>query len=137
MGSQIPSGSDRSRTIWTEAMESYFIDLLLDQVHRGNRMGHTFNKQAWNEMLAMFNANFGYPYDINVLKSRYTSLWTQFNDIKNLLDHNGFSWDETTQMVIASNHVWDAYVKVHHFFTHNILLTVLQYKLTSRNAGTP
>lgn len=106
-------------------MESYFIDLLLDQVHRGNRMGHTFNKQAWNEMLAMFNANFGSSYDINVLKSRYTSLWIQFNDIKNLLDQNGFSWDKTRQMVIASNHVWDAYIKVHKFFIHNIFISML------------
>ncbi|KAJ7978001.1 L10-interacting MYB domain-containing protein [Quillaja saponaria] len=113
MGSQIPSGSDRTRTNWTTAMESYFIDLLLDQVHRGNRMGHTFNKQAWNEMLTMFNANFGSPYDVNVLKSRYTVMWTQFNDIKNILDQNGFYWDRTRQMVMASNNVWDTYMKAH------------------------
>ncbi|KAJ1375364.1 Myb/SANT-like domain [Sesbania bispinosa] len=115
MGSQIPRGSDPSGTNWAPAMESYFISLLLDQVHRGNRMGYTFNKQAWNEMLALFNANFGSPHDVdvNLLKNRYTSLWMQFNDIKNLLDQNGFSWDETRQMVIASDHVWDAYIKAH------------------------
>ena len=37
-------------------MECYFIDLLLDEVHRGNRMGHTLKKQAWIDMLTMFNA---------------------------------------------------------------------------------
>lgn len=115
MGSQIPLNSDRTRTNWTPAMERYFIDLLLDQVHRGNRMGHTFNKQAWTDMLTMFNAYFGSPYDEKVLKSHYTNLWTQFNDIKILLDQNGFSWDDTKQMVVASHHVWDSYVKVHYF----------------------
>ncbi|KAG2667698.1 hypothetical protein I3760_15G128000 [Carya illinoinensis] len=113
MGSQIPLNSDRTRTNWTPAMERYFIDLLLDQVHRGNRMGHTFNKQAWTDMLTMFNAYFGSPYDEKVLKSHYTNLWTQFNDIKILLDQNGFSWDDTKQMVVASHHVWDSYVKAH------------------------
>ncbi|KAL5566117.1 hypothetical protein UlMin_029281 [Ulmus minor] len=114
MGSQIPnSGGDRSRTNWTPAMECYFIDLMLDQVHKGNRMGHTFNKQAWNDMLIMFNANFGSPYDVNVLKSRYSTLWKQYNDIKNLLDQNGFSWDSTRQMVIAEKYVWDAYIQAH------------------------
>ncbi|KAF5469203.1 hypothetical protein F2P56_013293 [Juglans regia] len=113
MGSQIPMNSDRTRTNWTPAMERYFIDLLLDQVHRGNRMGHTFNKQAWTDMLTMFNAYFGSPYDEKVLKSHYTNLWTQFNDIKILLDQNGFSWDDTKQMVVASHHVWDSYAKAH------------------------
>ncbi|KAF3454440.1 hypothetical protein FNV43_RR04887 [Rhamnella rubrinervis] len=113
MGSQAPLSGDRLRTNWTTAMERYFVDLMLDQVHRGNRMGHTFNKQAWNDMLIMFNANFGSPYDVNVLKARYTNLWKQFNDIKNLLDQNGFSWDNTRQMVIAEKYAWDAYIKVH------------------------
>ncbi|KAL4637123.1 hypothetical protein ACB092_03G058000 [Castanea dentata] len=113
MGTQMPACSDRTRTNWTPAMECYFIDLLLDQVHRGNRMGHTFNKQAWTDMLTMFNAYFGSPYDEKVLKSHYTNLWTQFNDVKSLLDQNGFSWDDTKQMVVASHHVWDAYIKAH------------------------
>ena len=56
--------------------------------------------------------HFGSPYDKKVLKSHYTNLWTQFNDVKSLLDQNGFSWDDTKQMVVASHHVWDAYIKV-------------------------
>lgn len=115
MGSQAPLSGDRLRTNWTPVMERYFVDLMLNQVHRGNRMGHTFNKQAWNDMLITFNANFGSPYDVNVLKARYTSLWKQFNDMKNLLDQNGFYWDNTRQMVVAEKHVWDAYIKVLYF----------------------
>ena len=106
------SSSDRWRTNWTPAMEQYFIDLMLNQVHRGNRMGHTFNKQAWNDMLMMFNAKFGSPDDINILNSRYTNLWKQFNDIRNLLDNEGFSWDNAKQMVIAENNIWDSFIRV-------------------------
>ncbi|PON64455.1 Myb/SANT-like domain containing protein [Parasponia andersonii] len=113
MDCQTQLSFDRSRTHWTPAMENYFIDLMLDQVHRGNRMGHTFNKQSWNDMVMMFNANFGSPYDVNVLKSRYTNLWKQFNDIKNLLDQNGFYWDSRGQMVVAEKYVWEAYIKAH------------------------
>ncbi|KAF4359328.1 hypothetical protein CsatB_020170 [Cannabis sativa] len=106
-------GSDRSRTYWTPIMERYFIDLMLEQMHRGARIGHTFNKQAWTEMLTMFNAKFGSQYDKDVLKSRYTNLWKQFNDVKNLLGQNGFAWDENLQMVVADDYVWDAYIKAH------------------------
>lgn len=118
MSSQIPWSGDRLRTNWTTAMERYFIDLMLEQVHWGNRMGYTFNKQAWNDMLIMFNTKFGSSYDVNVLKSRYTILWKQFNDIKNILDHNGFCWDNTRQMVIAEKSVWDVYIKVLYFKSH-------------------
>lgn len=143
MGSQIPRGNVNvpSGTNWTPAMENHFIGLLLDQVHKGNRVGYTFNKQAWNEMLALFNANFrSPPHDVNLLKNRYTALSMKFNDIKNLLDRNGFSWDEARRMVVASDHVWDAYIKVRVMLACVVFsncLTVLQNELISWNAGTP
>ncbi|XVF89510.1 hypothetical protein PTKIN_Ptkin19aG0135500 [Pterospermum kingtungense] len=37
-------------------------------------------------------------YDKDALKGRYTNLWKQFNDVKNLLGQSGFSWDEARQM---------------------------------------
>ncbi|KAK6158763.1 hypothetical protein DH2020_006077 [Rehmannia glutinosa] len=91
MSGQNPSSNHCSRTYWTPTMERYFIDLMLEHIHRGNRVGHTFNKQAWTDMLAVFNAKFGSQYDKD----------------------NGFSWDETRQMVVADDYVWDAYIKIH------------------------
>lgn len=114
MDSQIPVSSDRLRTYWTPIMERYFVDLMIEQMHRGNRIGHTFNKQAWTDMLAIFNTKFGSQYDKDVLKLRYTNLWRQFNNVKNLLGQNGFSWDETREMVIANDYVWDTYLKVNY-----------------------
>lgn len=115
MDNQTATSNERSRTYWTPEMERYFIDLMLDQMHKGNKIGHTFNKQAWADMRTMFNAQFGSQYDKDVLKSRYTTLWGQFNDIKNLLGHGGFAWDESRLMVVASDSVWDEYIKVRPF----------------------
>ncbi|XP_054799451.1 uncharacterized protein LOC129303898 isoform X2 [Prosopis cineraria] len=113
MGSQTAMSNDRSRMNWTPLMERYFLDLMLEHLHRGNRVGHTFNKQAWNDMLTMFNTKFSSQCDKDVLKSRYATLWKQFNDVKNLLCHIGFSWDASRQMVTANDFAWDAYIKVH------------------------
>lgn len=71
-------------------------------------------------MLLVFNAKFGSQYDKDVLKSRYTNLWKQFNDVKNLLGQNGFSWDETREMVVADDYVWNAYLKVNCLLPMNI-----------------
>ncbi|KAK2980871.1 hypothetical protein RJ640_003061 [Escallonia rubra] len=113
MASQTRASNDRSRTYWTPTMEHHFVDLMLEHMQRGNRIGHTFNKQAWTDMLAVFNDKNGSQYDKDALKSRYTTLWKQFYDIKNLLGQSGFSWDETRQMLVADDYVWNAYLKAY------------------------
>ncbi|GMP40399.1 hypothetical protein CsSME_00010861 [Camellia sinensis var. sinensis] len=89
MGCQTPMSSEHLRTYWTPAMEHYFIDLI------------------------MFSAKFGTQHDKDILKNRSSTLWKQFNDVKNLLDQSGFSWDDTQQMVVAEDYVWDTYTKAH------------------------
>ncbi|XP_043702372.1 L10-interacting MYB domain-containing protein-like [Telopea speciosissima] len=113
MDGEHPSSGDRSRTSWTPPMDRYFIDLLIDQAHRGNRIGNLFSKQAWKDMISLFNANFGFQYDTDILRNRYKSLRKQYNDIKILLQQNGFWWDETRQMVVADDCIWNDYIKAH------------------------
>ncbi|KAH7846354.1 hypothetical protein Vadar_012865 [Vaccinium darrowii] len=111
MGCLTTTSSEWLRTHWTPTMDHYFIDLMLDHIHKGNRVGNTFNKQAWEDMLTVFTAKFGSPHDKDLLKSHYSTLWTQFNDVKNLLDQSGFSWDDKLQMVIADDYVWETFIK--------------------------
>ena len=94
MGSQIPATNNCTRTYWTSTMERYFIDLMLEQMHRGNRIDHTFSKQAWTDMLTVFNAKFGSQHYKDVLKNQILvemNLWKQFKDVNNLLGQSGFS----------------------------------------------
>ncbi|GFY91640.1 hypothetical protein Acr_08g0000360 [Actinidia rufa] len=94
-------------------MDQYLIDLLLDQVLRGNKIGHAFITQAWNEIVKSFNSKFGSHYDKEVLKSRYKHLRQQYSDVKILLDQSGFSWDENQEMVTAEEYVWDSFTKAY------------------------
>lgn len=93
-------------------MDRYLIDLLLSEVHRGNRIGQTFIGKSWIDMVTSFNENFSSHHDKDVLKNRYKHLRKQYNDVKVLLEQIGFSWDETREMVTAEDHVWDAYIEV-------------------------
>ncbi|KAJ8751788.1 hypothetical protein K2173_025974 [Erythroxylum novogranatense] len=112
-GNQIVTVGDRTRTYWTPLMDRYLIDLLLDQVHRGNKVGQTFISQAWSDMVASFNFKFHSNHDKDVLKNRYKHMRRLYNDINNLLGNSGFSWNETREMIVADDHVWDAYTKAH------------------------
>lgn len=102
----------RTRTYWQPSMDRYFIDLMLEQARDGGRVDGVFRKQAWMEMIALFNAKFGFNYEIDVLKNRYKTLRRQYSVIKNLLDLDGFVWDDTRQMVTADDYVWQDYIKV-------------------------
>ncbi|KAJ9543157.1 hypothetical protein OSB04_022864 [Centaurea solstitialis] len=114
MGLRNQKTSDRLRTIWTPEMDRYFIDLMLEQVGKGNRIDdHLFSKRAWKHMTTLFNTKFKFHYEKDVLKNRHKTLRNLYRTISNLLSLNGFSWDQTRQMVTADNNVWDDYIKVH------------------------
>lgn len=93
-------------------MDRYFIDLMLEHVQKGSMVDHKFNKQAWSDMAARFNAEFGSYHDKDVLKSRFKHWRKLFNGMRTLLEQNGFAWDERRQMVTAANELWDSYIKV-------------------------
>uniref|UniRef100_A0A2P2JI35 L10-interacting MYB domain-containing protein n=2 Tax=Rhizophora mucronata TaxID=61149 RepID=A0A2P2JI35_RHIMU len=101
----------RSRTYWQPPMDRYFIDLMLEQLRKGNQIDGVFRKQAWIDMITSFNAKFGFHFDVDVLKNRYKTLRRQYNVIKNLLELDGFSWDDARQMVTADDYVWQDYIK--------------------------
>ncbi|KAL5835617.1 hypothetical protein ACOSQ4_015114 [Xanthoceras sorbifolium] len=110
---QSHANRDCSRTDWTPLMDRHFIDLMLEQVHKGNRIGYTFNNEAWIDMALSFVERFGLQYDKYLLRNHHQSLGKQYNDIKNLLEHRGFFWDERQQMVTGYGDAWDTYIKEH------------------------
>ncbi|KAL5711011.1 hypothetical protein ACHQM5_021511 [Ranunculus cassubicifolius] len=107
------SNGNRSRTYWQPPMDKYFIQLMKEQVRQGNQFDGIFHKQAWIHMTELFDAKFGFNYDILNLKNRYKTLKRQYTTIKILLEQKGFTWDETLQRVTADDHVWHDYIKTH------------------------
>ncbi|OVA18483.1 Myb/SANT-like domain [Macleaya cordata] len=113
LDNQAPLSIDRSKTNWTPPMDNYLIDIMIDHVHKGYKIGKTFHREAWMYMLELFNTKFGLQLDKEVLKNRYKKLRTQYNAMSTLLSNSGFRWDETRQLVTADDSVWDDYLKEH------------------------
>ncbi|CAN6854154.1 unnamed protein product, partial [Brassica oleracea] len=107
------SGISRCRTTWHPPMDRYFIGLMLDQARSGNQIEGAFRKQAWTEMVKLFNAKFDSSFTVDVLKNRYKTLRRQYNAIKSLLRSDGFCWDDERHMVTADDNVWQDYIKAH------------------------
>ncbi|PSS24920.1 L10-interacting MYB domain-containing protein, partial [Actinidia chinensis var. chinensis] len=99
------------RSGWTPPMDRYFIDLMLEQIRRGNMVDQNFNEQAWSDMVVKFVVEFGSQHDKDGLKSRFEDMKNLFLDVRTLTDQNGFAWDEMQQMITASGDIWDDYIK--------------------------
>lgn len=104
--------ANRVRTYWQPPMDRYFIDLMVNQVDKGNQVDGLFNKQAWIDMIKLFNDRFGFKYDVDILKNRYKTFKRQYNVITKVLEAQGFLWDDLRQMVIADDCVWQDYIEV-------------------------
>ncbi|CAM8924778.1 unnamed protein product [Rhodiola kirilowii] len=105
--------STRTRTYWQPPMDRYFIDLMLEQVRKGNQVDGVFRKHAWADMISQFNAKFVFKYDVDILKNRYKTLRKLYNVIRKLLEMDEFRWDDMRQMVAADDYVWQEYIKEH------------------------
>ena len=113
MGIGARSGGERLRTVWTPEMDRFFIDLMLGEVGKGNKLDdQLFSKSAWKNMASMFNDKFKFQYEKDVLKNRHKTLRNLYRAVKSLLARRGFAWDDTRKMVTAENCVWDEYIKV-------------------------
>ena len=93
-------------------MDRCLIDIMLEQVHKMNKIDHSIDDQVWIDIVALFKDRFGLQYHKDVLRSRSKRLEKQYHDMKDLLGQRGFWWDEMQQMVAAYDDVWDTYIEV-------------------------
>ncbi|TQD86282.1 hypothetical protein C1H46_028169 [Malus baccata] len=94
---------DPKKIDWSQTMDQFFVELMLDEVRKGNKVGCTFKKKSWITMITCFNEKFGFQHGRAVLKNRYNVLRKHYSSVNILLDQKGFTWDETQQKVVADD----------------------------------
>ncbi|KAI3451409.1 hypothetical protein Pfo_008074 [Paulownia fortunei] len=103
----------QSRAKWTASLTKTLADLMVDQIHKGNKSNKSFSKKGWKFICDNFRIQTGYWWDNEQLKSRYVALRKQYINVTLLLDHPDFKWDETTGAITATDEAWDRYIKEH------------------------
>ncbi|KAE9612406.1 putative Myb/SANT-like domain-containing protein [Lupinus albus] len=104
---------DNLRANWTPSQDKYFLELMLTHVHKGNKIGKSFSRQAWADMIDQFNTKFGFKYDVDVLKNRHKRFRKQYSEIKMTVSRNGFLSDGTLNTMMADDKTWDGQTKAH------------------------
>ncbi|KAK8327590.1 hypothetical protein V6Z11_A11G192100, partial [Gossypium hirsutum] len=101
------------RVRWTTFLTKTLADLLVEQVHGGNRHNNSFNKRAWKSMCDEFYEKTSLKWDKEQLKNRYGVLRRQYVLVKSLLDRSEFSWNESTGVIIGTDEAWFDFTKGH------------------------
>lgn len=108
---QVPAGPS-PMIDWTPQMDRAFIDLMLEHSQEGSMFGQAFSEQAWSHVIISFNERFKLQCGRSVLEDRYVWWMKQYGEIYDLLNHGGFMWNESQQLITAEDDLWEAYGKV-------------------------
>lgn len=79
---------ERSRTRWTASLDKIFADLVVKQIHLGNRPNNVFDKKTWNHIRDEFNRQTDLNFNNNQLRKHLDVLRTRFYNLKSAYDHN-------------------------------------------------
>lgn len=116
---------EQSRARWTTSLTKILAELMVDQVHKGNKHNNSFNKKAWKYICDEFYHKTGLKWDKEQLKNRYSVLRRQYTTVKSILDQSDFNWDEATRTITASDEIWAEYIKVRSFFLCFVISNLL------------
>ncbi|GMI83516.1 hypothetical protein like AT2G24960 [Hibiscus trionum] len=102
----------RAKAEWTPSRDAFLVDLFIEQHNCGRTAYNEFKNEVIRSVTRDFNKKFGMNLEENQIKNRYNVMKKDYGVVKTLLGHNGFGWDETRQMVVADDKVWDTYIAV-------------------------
>ncbi|XP_058098708.1 L10-interacting MYB domain-containing protein-like isoform X2 [Magnolia sinica] len=105
--------SQKKWVLWSPIMDRCLAEQLVEQVRLGGKVEHGFMPQAWKEVVAMLNERLCMYLTAQHCKNRLKTWRKQYTHVRNLLDQNGFRWDDGLKCVIAEEQVWDNYCKAH------------------------
>ncbi|XP_031259694.1 L10-interacting MYB domain-containing protein-like [Pistacia vera] len=97
---------------WTVLEEKIFIQLMVKEVHKGNRSTTTFSRKGWKSIEQEFRARTSKRYNNCQLRNKFNQLRTRYHDFSKLLQEPGVNWDPVLNTVSAPENIWELYLKV-------------------------
>ncbi|KAF4390872.1 hypothetical protein F8388_005685 [Cannabis sativa] len=98
--------------VWPEKHEEIFIELMEEEVLKGNRNTKTFTKQSWKRIKEELYAQAKRSYTDTQLRNKYNLLRQKYKDFKFLMKETGVGFSVVTGQLTAPDEVWDRLIRV-------------------------
>ncbi|XP_045819331.1 putative F-box/FBD/LRR-repeat protein At1g78760 isoform X1 [Trifolium pratense] len=99
--------------LWPDLVTKAFIDIMVDEVTKGNMPNGVFLTGTWTSMTTRLNSITKRSYKKEQLQEKMHGLRAMFHEFYSLLQNTGFQWNAETNTVTASEEVWQNYLKTH------------------------
>ncbi|KAI3507711.1 hypothetical protein L1887_22702 [Cichorium endivia] len=99
---------------WTEMMDTAFIEAMVTQHEKGNRISGTITSLAYANMVNELNEKLQMNLTKDNLKNRLKSLksyFSQWHDMFKGDSLSGFAWNSNTQLIEPEDDVWENLIK--------------------------
>jgi len=103
-------------TLWPDLVTKAFIEIMVDEVTKGNMQNGVFHTGTWTSMTAKLNSTTNCSYNKEQLKAQMHRLRAMFHEFYSLLQNTEFGWNAETNIVTASEEIWQNYLKVYGLF---------------------
>uniref|UniRef100_A0A2N9H3X8 Myb/SANT-like domain-containing protein n=1 Tax=Fagus sylvatica TaxID=28930 RepID=A0A2N9H3X8_FAGSY len=93
--------------LWPPNVEKLFIQLMVEEMVKGNMQEVIFHKRIWDKILEELIRQTKWNYKFSTSENKIQSVET--NDIissHNSIQHTGLGWDAETNTVSSSDEVW-------------------------------
>ena len=84
---------------WRDNIAKIFIDIMVNEVNRGNMDSGTFSTTTWRRMSLKVNSQGEKIFNLKQLKQKFNRLRATLREFFDLLKHTRFGWDAETNMV--------------------------------------
>ncbi|KAI5424576.1 hypothetical protein KIW84_030672 [Lathyrus oleraceus] len=97
--------------LWPDFVTKAFIDIMVDEVTKGNMPNGVFHNRTWTSMTTKLSSITNRSFKAGQLKAKMHRLRAMYREFYSLLQNTGFGWNAETNTVTASEEVWRNYIK--------------------------
>ena len=86
---------------WRGNIEKIFIDIMVNEVNKGNMDSGTFSANTWRRILLKVNSQEKRNFNLKQLKQKFNRLHAMHREFPGLLKHIRLGWDAETNIMHA------------------------------------
>lgn len=91
--------------LWYDFVTKAFIDIMVDEVTKGNMSSGVFHNRTWTSMTTRLSCTTNRSFKVGQLKAKMHRLRAMYHEFYLLLQNMGFGWNAKTNTVTASEEV--------------------------------
>jgi hypothetical protein len=97
---------------WTEAAEQLYLNLIIQGIRDGRRVGGHFKDQFWRDCLPPFAQQGLVMPTVDILNSKRTQWLKRWKTFTRLINLSGWGYNEATGLLQASEEAWEQQIAV-------------------------